>query len=149
KAQEAGRQGPLASSVAPRPHKGYARSMKEVDYSAPAELFSGHGRPGLRYRGVTKSTEAFGYAMGKVPAAAVPATSLEVNDDQYSAAQIRALYDSDPVPVASPLSDQLLPRKSGRKTCPPTSHLRGRQGRIVVESRMGAVAGAWSVAPST
>jgi len=123
--------------------------MKEFDYSAPAELFAGHGRSGLRYRRFTKSAEAIRYAMEKLPAAALPATSLEVNDHQYSAAQIRALYDSDPVPVASPLSDQLLPRKSGRKTCSPTSHLRGRQGRIVVESRMGAVAGAWSVAPST
>jgi hypothetical protein len=80
-------------SMSSSPDKGYARSMKEIDYSAPAELFGGHGRSGLRYRRFTKSAEAIRPAMEKLPAAALPATSLEVNDHQYSAAQIRALYD--------------------------------------------------------
>ena len=48
--------------------------MKEFDYSAPAELFAGHGRSGLRYRRFTKSAEAIRYAMEKLPAAALSAT---------------------------------------------------------------------------
>ena len=73
--------------------------MKEFDYSAPAELFAAHGQSGLRYRRFTKSAEAIRYAMEKLPAAALPATSLEVDDHQYGAAQIRALYDSDRYPL--------------------------------------------------
>ena len=73
--------------------------MKEFDYSAPAELFAGHGRSGLRYRRFTRSAEAIRYAMEKLPAAALSATSLEVDDQQYGAAQIRALYDSGRYPL--------------------------------------------------
>jgi len=73
--------------------------MKEFDYSAPAELFAGHGRSGLRYRRFTRSAAASRYGMEKLPAAALSATSLEVDDQQYGAAQIRALYDSDRYPL--------------------------------------------------
>jgi hypothetical protein len=73
--------------------------MKEFDYSASAELFASHGRSGLRYRRFTKSAEAIRYAMEKLPAAALSAASLEVDDHQYGAVQIRALYDSDQYPL--------------------------------------------------
>jgi len=65
--------------------------MKEFDYSAPAEVFASNGRSGLRYRRFTKSAEAIRYAL--------PATSLEVDDHQYDAAQIGALYNSDRYPL--------------------------------------------------
>jgi hypothetical protein len=73
--------------------------MKEFDYSAPAELFAAHGRSGLRYRRFTKSAEAIRYAMEELPAAALPATSLEVDNQQYGAAEISALYNSGRYPL--------------------------------------------------
>jgi hypothetical protein len=74
--------------------------MSEFDYSAPAELFATRGRSGLRYRRFSKSAEAIRYAVEKLPAGALSAASLEVNDHRYRAADIRALYDSQRYPLA-------------------------------------------------
>jgi hypothetical protein len=74
--------------------------MSEFDYTAPAELFASHGRSGLRYRRFSKSAEAIRYAVEKLPAAALSAASLEVQDHRYRAAEIRALYESQHYPLA-------------------------------------------------
>ena len=74
--------------------------MSEFDYTAPAELFAAHGRTGLRYRRFPKSAEAIRYAVEKLPAAALSATAIEVDERRYSAAEIRALYDGDRYPLA-------------------------------------------------
>ena len=74
--------------------------MSEFDYTAPAELFASHGRSGLRYRRFSKSAEAIRYAVEKLPAAALSAASLEVQDHRYRAAEIRALYESQRYPLA-------------------------------------------------
>ena len=74
--------------------------MSEFDYTAPAELFASHGRSGLRYRRFSKSAEAIRYAVEKLPAAALSAASLEVQDHRYRAAEIRALYESLRYPLA-------------------------------------------------
>jgi hypothetical protein len=73
--------------------------MSEFDYTATAELFAAHGRTGLRYRRFPKSAEAIRYAVEKLPAAALSAASLEVDDHRYGAAEIRALYDSERYPL--------------------------------------------------
>jgi hypothetical protein len=75
-------------------------TMREFDYTAPAELFASHGRSGLRYRRFSRSADAIRYAVEKLPAAALSAASLEVDDHRYGAAEIRALYQSDLYPLA-------------------------------------------------
>jgi hypothetical protein len=74
-------------------------AMSEFDYAAPAELFAAHGRAGLRYRRFEKSVEAIRYAVEKLPAAALLTATLEVWDQSYRGAQIRALYDNDRYPL--------------------------------------------------
>jgi hypothetical protein len=78
----------------------YKMLMGEFDYTAPAELFAAHGRSGLRYRRFSRSAEAIRYAVEKLPAAALSATAIEVDERRYSAAEIRALYDGDRYPLA-------------------------------------------------
>ena len=74
--------------------------MSEFDYTAPAELFAAHGRAGLRYRRFPRSAEAIRYAMEKLPAGALSVAAIEVDDQRYDGAQIRALYNSDRYPLA-------------------------------------------------
>ena len=73
--------------------------MNEFDYAAPAELFAGHGRAGLRYRRFARSAEAIRYAVEKLPTDALPVAAIEVADERYDGAQIRALYDSASYPL--------------------------------------------------
>lgn len=73
--------------------------MSEFNYSAPAELFAVHGRSGLRYRRFSKSAEAIRYAVEKLPAAALAAAAIEVDEHRYSGTEIRALYDGDRYPL--------------------------------------------------
>ena len=73
--------------------------MSEFDYTVPGELFSAHGRTGLRYRSFSNSAETIRYAVEKLPAAALLATSLQVDDHRYSGTEIRALYNSEQYPL--------------------------------------------------
>jgi hypothetical protein len=78
----------------------YDRSlMPTFDYTAPAGLFSAKSRSGLRYRRFPHAAEAISYAIEKLPRKVFLGTSLEVNDERYSAAQIRALYESERYPL--------------------------------------------------
>jgi hypothetical protein len=80
-------------------------AMTEFDYAAPAALFAAHGRAGLRYRRFEKSAEAIRYAVEKLPVAVLLTAALEVGDQSYRGAEIRALYDSDRYPL--PRSSQV------------------------------------------
>jgi hypothetical protein len=73
--------------------------MSEFDYSAPAELFAVHGRSGLRYRRFSKSADAIRYAVEKLPAGALAAAAIEVDEHRYRGTEIRALYDGDRYPL--------------------------------------------------
>jgi hypothetical protein len=73
--------------------------MSTFDFAAPAELFAAQGRSGLRYRRFAQAAEAIRYAIEKLPAKALTSTSIEVNDERYNAAQIRALYESERYPL--------------------------------------------------
>jgi hypothetical protein len=72
--------------------------MSDFDYRAPAELFAAQGRSGLRYRRFPNAAQAIQYAVEKLPATVLSATSIEVDDERYDAKQIRALYDSQSYP---------------------------------------------------
>ena len=51
-------------------------------------------------RRFSKAAEAIRYAVEKLPGKALPATSIEVDDERYDAGQIRALYENDGYPLA-------------------------------------------------
>jgi hypothetical protein len=58
----------------------------------------GKGRSGLRYRRFPQAAEAIRYAIERLPRKVFLGTSLEVNDERYNAAQIRALYETTAIP---------------------------------------------------
>jgi transposase-like protein len=68
--------------------------MSGFDYTAPAELFAARGRSGLRYRRFLRAADAIRYAVVKLPSNALSSARLEVEQRQYDASQIRALYES-------------------------------------------------------
>ena len=74
--------------------------VSDFDYMASAELLAAHGRSGLRYRRFPHAAEAIRYAIEKLPATVLSATSIEVREKRYGAIQIRALYESDGYPLA-------------------------------------------------
>jgi len=45
------------------------------------------------------SADAIRFAIERLPAATLPSSRLEVEERQYDAKQIRALYDSDRYPL--------------------------------------------------
>jgi hypothetical protein len=73
--------------------------MSTFDYTASAELYASEGRSGLRYRRFPQAAEAIRYAIEKLPPKVFSGTSLEVNDERYNAAQIRAFYESERYPL--------------------------------------------------
>jgi hypothetical protein len=89
----------LSKSVNSDAEKSYARTMLSFDYAAPAELFMAQARSGLQYRRFARAAEALKYAIEELPANALAATALEVNDERYGAEQIRALYESERFPL--------------------------------------------------
>jgi hypothetical protein len=74
--------------------------MSTFDYEASAELFAAQGRPGFRYQRFAQAAEAIRYAIEKLPPKVLAGSSLEVNDQRYNAAEIRALYESDRYPLS-------------------------------------------------
>ena len=73
--------------------------MSSFDYTASAGLFAAKGRTKLRYRRFSQAAEAIRYAIEKLPRKLFLASSLEVNDERYNAAQIRTLYESKRFPL--------------------------------------------------
>jgi len=81
------------------PGKSYDNRMSSFDYEASAELFTAQGRPGFRYQRFAQAAEAIRYAIEKLPPEVLTGSSLEVKDQRYNAAQIRALYESARYPL--------------------------------------------------
>ena len=73
--------------------------MSEFDYDTSAELYVAAGRSGLRYRRFTRAADAIRFAIERLPAATLSSARLEVEDRQYDAKHIRALYDSEQYPL--------------------------------------------------
>jgi hypothetical protein len=73
--------------------------MSEFDYDTSAELYVAAGRSGLRYRRFARAADAIRFAVERLPAATLSSARLDVEERQYDAKQIRALYDSDSYPL--------------------------------------------------
>jgi hypothetical protein len=79
-------------------------SMEAFPYAAPAEIYSSSGmgtrkRP-VRYRRFPSSAEAIRFTMEELPQIMQRGTVMEVGDERYEFADIRALYESDRYPLA-------------------------------------------------
>jgi hypothetical protein len=78
----------------------YGTSMSTFDYEASAELFAAQGHPGIRYLRFDHAAEAIRHAIEKLPPKVLAGSSIEVKDQRYDAAQIRALYESERYPLS-------------------------------------------------
>jgi hypothetical protein len=74
--------------------------MPTFDYEASAGLFAARGRPGIRYRRFARAAEAIRYAIETLPPKVLAGSSLEVDDQRYNPAQIRALYENERYPLS-------------------------------------------------
>jgi hypothetical protein len=79
---------------------GYITGMSTFNYEASAELFAARGRSGIRYQRFDQAAEAIRYAIEKLPPKVLAGSSIEVKDQRYNAAQIRALYESEHYPLS-------------------------------------------------
>lgn len=72
-------------------------------FEAPAEIYSSGGsrtRKGpMSYRRFQSSAEAIRFAVEELPQIMQRGTVMEVGDDRFEFADIRALYDSDDYPL--------------------------------------------------
>lgn len=78
-------------------------SMETFAYDAPAEIYSSSGtgarkRP-VSYRRFPTSAEAIRFTIEELPHIVQRGTVMEVEDERYELADIRALYDSDRYPL--------------------------------------------------
>jgi len=80
--------------------------MRPVDkfaFEAPAEIYSSGGtrtRKGpMSYRRFPSSAEAIRFAVEELPQIMQRGTVMEVGDDRFEFADIRALYDSEDYPL--------------------------------------------------
>ena len=76
--------------------------MTQIDYGAPAELFSASRRKrGARqYRRFETAAEAIRFAIEELPAPLLVGAYLQVDDAQFDGEQIRALYETAAYPLA-------------------------------------------------
>lgn len=78
-------------------------SMETFPYDAPAEIYSSSGtsarkRP-VSYRRFPTSAEAIRFTVEELPHIVQRGTVMEVGDERYELADIRALYDSERYPL--------------------------------------------------
>ena len=78
--------------------------MTTFDYDAAAELYasttSNSRKPrAMAYRRFQTAAEALRYAIEELPAPFLNGTVLEVGEERYGAALIRALYDNPAYPL--------------------------------------------------
>jgi hypothetical protein len=99
--------GPLVS-VCVTSEKSYSRCMSTFDYEASAELFAAQGHPGFRYQRFAQAAESIRCTIEKLPPKVLAGLSLEVKDQRYNAAQIRALYESERDPARNPRSERRI-----------------------------------------
>ena len=81
--------------------------MTGFDYAAAADCY--FGKPAfrmrhLRHRRFDTAAEALRFAIEELPAAQLPATVLEVNEERFQGAKLRAIYDAEAYPL--PRSDR-------------------------------------------
>jgi hypothetical protein len=78
--------------------------MEKFAYDAPAEIYASNGtgarkRP-VTYRRFPSSAEAIRFTMEELPLIMQRGTVMEVGDDRFEIADIRALYESEDYPLA-------------------------------------------------
>lgn len=78
--------------------------MEKFAYDAPAEIYSSDGtgarkRP-VSYRRFASSAEAIRFTIEQLPQIMQRGAVMEVGDDRFEFARIRALYDSECYPLA-------------------------------------------------
>jgi hypothetical protein len=78
--------------------------MEKFAYDAPAEIYSSQGsgarnRP-VTYRRFSSSAEAIRFTIEQLPQIMQRGTVMEVGDDRFEFAAIRALYDSEHYPLS-------------------------------------------------
>ncbi len=72
------------------------------DYSAGADLFrqrSRRRRKQIDYQRFASAADAIQFAVEVLPAALLPSTFFEVNDERLGARQIRQLYEDERFPL--------------------------------------------------
>jgi len=77
--------------------------MSTIDYSAPAELYPSKSffkTRTVRYQRFNTVAEALRYAIEELPGEMLRGSLLEVDEQRFESAQIRALYDADAYPLA-------------------------------------------------
>lgn len=86
--------------------------MSEIDnfpFEEPAEIYATPGagarkRP-MSYRRFSKSAEAIRFVIEELPQLVQRGTVMEIGDDRYELADIRALYDSEGYPLTRETND--------------------------------------------
>ena len=88
--------------VAIRPQQAHGPRM--FNYDVAAELFFGqpgmHTRSRVGYRRFSSASTAVQFAVEKLSADVLKGTCLEVNEERFSAADIRSLYEHADFPLA-------------------------------------------------
>jgi hypothetical protein len=86
------------------------------DYSASAELYSGHvgmrSRKKIGYQRFSRAADAIQFAIETLPIARLNGAFLEVDGDRFGAGEIRQLYDA---------ADYPLQRSTNPSTCNPST----------------------------
>lgn len=76
--------------------------MVDLDYAAAAELYPSrrHAKTSReQYRRFATAAEAIQYMIEGVPSAGLIGSFLEVDEQRYDGAEIRALYEADAYPL--------------------------------------------------
>jgi hypothetical protein len=78
------------------------RDLSGFDYKAPAELYPSRSRRvrgPFSYKRFNTSAEALRFAMEQMPEGALLGATLEVNEQRFTEAEMRALYESPAFPL--------------------------------------------------
>jgi hypothetical protein len=79
------------------------RDLTRFDYKAPAELFPSRTKRGarqMRYRRFDTAAEALQFAIEQMPPPVLLGAFLEVEEERFSAEEMRSLYSSAAYPLA-------------------------------------------------